>query len=212
VATDASQLPETPEERPAVKKKKEPRPVLAVVPDKVAEVHRWAGSIAQTGESGGCNDRVAAVEKRLERKADEQQERVLDGLKRLEQVVGEAVDRIVRRAREDGVAVTGAVEQLRQEVARVTVASDGRPQATPRSEKRPTVKKKLEAPVDVPAKGPEGGLRPETQAETERIVAAADAAYVAEGPASSGEASATYVTDSGLAQPVYKKPSFLAKA
>jgi hypothetical protein len=208
VATDASQLPERPEERPVVKKKKEPRPVLAVVPDKVAEVHRWAGGIAQTGESGGRDDRVAAVEElvqRLERRADEQQERTLDGLKRLEQVVGEAADRIVRRAREDAVAVTGALEQLRQEVARVTVAGDDRPQATSRSEKRPAPKKKLEAPVVVPAKGPEvDKVVPETQAETGRIVA--------EGPASSGEASATYVTDSGPAQPVYKKPSFLAKA
>jgi hypothetical protein len=199
-AVEASQspalpVPVAPEKRPTMKKKLEAPPVPAVVPDR---------------------DKVAALEelvKRLDRKFDGQQERTLDGLKRVEQIVGEAVDRIVRRAREDGVAVTGAVEQLRQEVARVTVASDDRPQGTSRSEKRPTMKKKLEAPPVVPAKGPEvEKVVPETQASTERIVAAVDAAHVAEGPASSGEASATYVTDSGPAQPVYKKPSFLAKA
>ena len=222
-AVEASQspalpVPVGPEKTPTMKKKLELPPVPAVVPDrdKAAGVHRWVGGVVQTGESGGCNDRVAALEelvKRLDRKFDGQQERTLDSLKRVEQVVGEAVDRIVRRAREDGVAVTGAVEKLRQEVARVTVASDDRPQATSRSEKRPTMKKKLDAPVVVPAKGPEvEKVVPETQAETERIVAAVDAAHVAEGPASSAEASATYVTDSGPAQPVYKKPSFLAKA
>jgi hypothetical protein len=153
-ATDASQSSALPVPVGS-EKRLEPPPVPV---NKVAGIHRWVGSTVQTGKSGGYNGRVAALEeavKRFKRKADKQEKRILDGLKRLEQVVGKAVDRIVRRARKDGVAVTGAVEQLRQEIARVTVASNGRPQATSRSEKRPTTKKKLEAPVVVPAKGPE---------------------------------------------------------
>jgi hypothetical protein len=169
---------------------------------------------------------------------DEQHERVREDLKALEarvredvkavgQVVVEAVGRFARRGQEDGAAIaaqreaidrwkqasTAMVEQLRQGVAGLAVASTdrGRTEAQSRPDKRPAVKKKLEWPLAAPEKGlVVEKVGPE--AETEGVVLAVDdATQLAEGSASGGEASAILGTDGGPAAAVYKKPAFLAK-
>jgi hypothetical protein len=178
------------------------------VPEKRALVEKVGPEVgwpaAHTRESQERNVSVAALEevmKALERKADERQERVREDLKALGQVVREAVEMFVRRGQEDGAVIAAqretvdrwkqeagaAVEELRQCVSGLTVASDGGvlPAAKEKPEKRPAVKKKLETAQAVPEKAPVAE-KVVPGAEAEGVVLAVDdATQVAEGSASS---------------------------
>jgi hypothetical protein len=205
-----------------MKKKLELPPVPAVVPDKEAGVRRWVGGIVQTGESGGCNDHVAALEelvKRL-RKVDGQQERILADLNSLKQAV-------VSRGQEDGAVIAaqretvdrwkqvagGVVEELRQLTVSEAGVSDARGRVEAQSKGTGKKKKKLETPV-VPVVVPDSHEAEKVypSEETKGVVPPVDeAVQVAEGSANSGEASAACSTGSGPAAAAYKKPAFLAK-